>query len=260
LSRRFTDAFLLVLKLAQLLLAHERLLPEVGLVIARVAADFAALQIQDAGGHMVQCAAVVGDDEDRGLAALQVGLQPLARFEIKVVFRFVQQEQVGILQEHERQHEARALSAAQGLEGKFKIRRGKAQAMQHLLDARAEFITAARDEGILHAGVFLQHVFARGHAFFEFGQLLLLRDDIVEGMQHDIEDGEVRGDARNLGERGEARAFHAVHKAAVRLHLAGDDAEDGGLAGAVAANQANAFAHLNAKIHIDKNRFPGEGL
>ena len=79
-------------------LAGERLLLPALALEARVAAapqrQFAAVEIEDHVGDVVEKVAVVADDEDRRGAALQIVGEPQHPFEVEVVGRLVEQQEV----------------------------------------------------------------------------------------------------------------------------------------------------------------------
>ena len=76
---------------------------EIGVVAGAVAAERAAIEIEDAGGEVAQEAAVVGDEDQRAAPALQRLLEVLDRVDVEVVRRLVQEQQVGIA--HQRRGE-----------------------------------------------------------------------------------------------------------------------------------------------------------
>ena len=71
----------------------------------------AAVQLEDPAGDVVEEVAVVGDGDDRPGKLLQVPLQPGDRLGVEMVRRLVQQEEIGLLQQHAAERDAAALAA-----------------------------------------------------------------------------------------------------------------------------------------------------
>jgi hypothetical protein len=95
----------------QLLLLHAL----VGAEVAGVAAQDAAVELDDAGGHAVQEGAVVGDQHHAALEAHQQALQPVDGIQVQVVGGLVEQQHVGhghqrLGQGHALLHAARQLA------------------------------------------------------------------------------------------------------------------------------------------------------
>ena len=89
-------AFLMLVGGEELLLVGFALL-EVLVVVAAVTDQAALANFDDAADELVQKLAVVRDDENRAGIGLQVVLEPQQRFEVEVIGRLVEQQQVGLL-------------------------------------------------------------------------------------------------------------------------------------------------------------------
>src|SRR3546814_5791627 len=69
------------------------------IVVAGVGGELAVLHVDDAVHRAVQQAAVVGDQQESAGIALQKAFQPERGFEVEVVGRLVEQQQVGGLEQ-----------------------------------------------------------------------------------------------------------------------------------------------------------------
>ena len=67
-------------------------LQQIGGKVAGVRQQLAPVQLHDAGSHIVQKRAVVGDGDDAALEVNQQALQPLDRVQVQVVGRLVEQQ------------------------------------------------------------------------------------------------------------------------------------------------------------------------
>src|SRR5262249_54922604 len=70
-----------------------------------------AVELEDPAGDVVEEVAVVRDRDDRALVLLQMPLEPRDRFGVEVVRRLVEEEQIGLPQEHLAERDAAALAA-----------------------------------------------------------------------------------------------------------------------------------------------------
>ncbi|MNL31693.1 hypothetical protein D3C87_1534950 [compost metagenome] len=80
-------------------------------VIALVEGQFAMLEMHDRIDRLVEKVTVVADEEHCVGIGGQVFLQPQGTFEVEIVGRFVQQQQVGLREQYGRQSHAHAPAA-----------------------------------------------------------------------------------------------------------------------------------------------------
>jgi len=138
-----------------------RLLPLVGCVVARVGVHGAAEQLQRPVRDLVQEIAVVADQDQRLAEINQVALQPFRRFDVQVVRRLVQQQQVRFLEQQLGQQQPVLLAAAE-LFHVLAIRlRREVQSGQHALDLMIEVVGVAVVQFVLQ----VVETFAQAAAF-----------------------------------------------------------------------------------------------
>ena len=110
----------LLLLLLDRLALQDLLLPALFLE-ARIAAgpqgQPSPVEMQDMVGDVVEQVAVMADDEDRGRLALQVVGQPQHAFEVEIVGRLVEQQNVGRGEQHRRERDAHAPAAGELRQG-----------------------------------------------------------------------------------------------------------------------------------------------
>ena len=138
LLRRFLAGFLL-----QALFLH---LQE-GRIIAFMRDALAAIQFQDPAGDIVQEIAVMGDQDDAALVFAQRRFQPFHRLRVQMVGGFVQQQDVGRVQQQLAQRHAAALAARQGFDLGVAI--GAAQRVHRLVDLAVQIPQALRLDLVL---------------------------------------------------------------------------------------------------------------
>ena len=68
-------------------------------VAAGIECELAILEMQDRAHGAVQKPAVVADDDDRVGVFRQIAFQPQRPFEVEVIGRLVEQQQVGLLEQ-----------------------------------------------------------------------------------------------------------------------------------------------------------------
>ena len=72
-----------------------------------------ALEVPDAGSDLIDQIVVVRDQQDRTLIALQRNVERVNRFQIEVVRRLVENENIGLLQHELAEEQARGFSAGE---------------------------------------------------------------------------------------------------------------------------------------------------
>ena len=150
-------------------------LDQVVAVVAGVVGQRPQRQIGDARDDRVEEEPVVRDEDDRVRVAGQVGLEPVARVEIEVVGRLVEQQQVGPAEQQLRQREAH-LPAARERVGRLLERRvGEAEPAEHGRDLQVDAVAVAQAEAILQIAVAVEH-----------RVVLLLRDRRVAEARLDV--------------------------------------------------------------------------
>ena len=80
-------------------------------VVATIGVGGAIVQLNDSLTHPVEKVTVVRDEQQGFGVALQILLQPLDHFHIEVVGRFIENEQIGVSNQHRGQGHAFALTA-----------------------------------------------------------------------------------------------------------------------------------------------------
>ena len=103
------------------------LLQQVGGKVAGIGQQLATVQLDDAGGHVVQKGTVVGDGDDGALEIDQQALQPFDGIQVQMVGRLVEQQHVGL--GHQRLGQCHALlgAARQGADNCIRV---QVQALQ----------------------------------------------------------------------------------------------------------------------------------
>jgi hypothetical protein len=188
---------------------------EIGGEVAGIAAQLAAVQFDDAGGHGIQEPPVVGDHQQRTAERPQHTLEPDDRLDVQVVGGFVQQQQFGLAHHGLGQCDALAHAARQGLHQRLAI---EAEAGQDGVDA------VGRAPGVMVievAGECAGDGLADAHARLESGLLWKI---------------------------GDARAARMPDLAGIERRQAGQCLEQRRLAGAIAPDQADALAGFDRQV------------
>ena len=197
----------------------------------------AALDAEDAVGigaidlghvvdHVVEEVAVVADHHaGEGRVGEQL-LEPEDAFEIQVVGGLVEEEQVGLADQFAGDGEAALPAAGERFGAQAAI--GEAGAAQRLVDARGAFQIVEVLAG--------------------------------DGVGDDLVDGVALGEFGVLRHVADARVAAHGDGAGIGLELAGEDPEQGGLARAVAADQAEALAFGDAERDVLEQQAGAEGF
>ena len=180
-----------------------------------------AVQLDDAGGHLLQEGAVMGDKHHAVGKAEQEGFQPLDAGEVQMVGGLIEQQHVGLAGQGLAEQGAALLAAGQLVEGLVRV----------------EF----------------EH---RAQAVDLVGGVATLAKAGLDDIGHDA--GPVGGHI--LGQPGDAGVGHAHDLALVGLEQAGEHAHEGGLALAVASEQADALAAFDLQRDVLQQGTTGEGV
>ena len=201
------------------------------------------------------------DHDERALPVQQRLLQPLDGFQVEVVGRLVQQQQIRLLEQQLRQQCARALAAAQMRQLLAVLILVEAQPAEHLADAHLVVIAAGHLEGGLRMAILVEQ---RGDSRHRRA---------ARPRPGDAPTRPARRPGRAAGRRrvsiascrvivasrwrvlrqiADRQPALANDIAAGRWLGAGQNAQQGGLARAVRADHADAVACFDAEIHAAK--------
>ena len=175
-------------------------------------------------------------------------LQPERAFEVEIVGRLVEQQQVGLREQRRGERDAHAPAAGKFRAWPLLIGGGEAEAGEDRCRAGRGRVRADIGEPGLDLGDAMRVV--RG---FRLGQQ---RGALAMRLQHDL-DQAFRPVRRFLRQPADAPARRDLDVALLGGDIAGDDAEQSGLAGAVAADQADARARRNARGGAFQQRASG---
>ena len=236
---------------------------EVRRVRAAVEFGTAERHLEQGIAGTVQEVAIVGDNHGRALPLAELTLEPLHGRDIEVIGGLVQQEHVGLREQQARQIGTRALPAGEMIERHVEIRLGETQAGEHLLDAIVIQVAAEALEVLLEPAVFFHGRLAAGvirHFKLQAGELGLLADEFHEDRFTRVPDRAFELKIGLLGQIARAQTFEASHFAGRGLLQADQDAQQGGLADAIGADEGQARAAGNGKRNIAEDVLRAKGL
>ena len=259
------DAVALVAVGGRQLLVALRLLGEELVVVAGVEPEALVPDFGDLVDRDVEKVAVVRDQHEGVRIVLQIFFQPVAGFEIEMVRRLVEQQQVGLLQKKLGEGEAHLPSAGEFVGQARPVFFREAQAHQDASDfgfdrvavAGAEFVfdavVAVGDGVVFRAGVVEFRHAVRERFEFRFHGAQVVEDRHALG--EDAAAGEREAVLRKISG---GRAFGDDEAAVVEGVHAGEDLHERGLAGAVAADQADAVAGRDEPVRVFEEEFVAE--
>ncbi len=182
--------------------------------------------------------------------------EPDDRFDVEMVGRFVEQQHIGVEGEDSGQGDAHLPAAAERFDRPVVGLGADAESGEDGLSTAFQVVAAAVLELLLGVAVTLEQAghFIVGHRFahgrFHFADLLAESHD-RRGGGHDLGEGRAsRHFADILRKMTDHGLLRATDLPGIGLFLAGDQAKDGGLAGAVRADQAAAAAGQDLKAGI----------
>ncbi len=230
---------------ALLLRVEHRALLHVKLVVARKDGELAAVDLDDLRHDAVHELAIVRGHHERALVLLQKILEPEDRLDVEVVRRLVEEHRVGLHQEDARERHAHLPPAGEGADVAVHDLVREAEAREDLSSARLERVATELLEARLRLAEVLDELFHFVRVR-RVGELVLELVELLSRLAHLARAVERRGDdalaahlAHVLAEVADRRAAIDRDGAAVGLLLLHDHAENGGLAGAVRADEAD---------------------
>ena len=212
--------------------------PLEGVVAAGVGGELAQLiEMHDLSRHPVQQIPVMADQEQGARIAREVVLEPEARLEVEVVGRLVEQEQIGLGEQHRGQRHPHPPAAGEARE---RPRLG------FLLEAQPGQDRARPRRGGVGADVGEPGLDRR-----DLGRIVGALSGpqqpraLEVGIEHRLARRPLAA-RRLLRDRADARAAPQPHLTRIRAQLAPDQSQQRGLAAAVAADQADPVARRQA--------------
>ena len=205
----------------------------------------------------------MADHHHRAGVALEVIFQPLHGGEVEVVGRLVQDQDVRLFQQQLCDPQPRQLAPRQHPHVLLPGVLGKAHAAEHLLDVHVHVVAVGGVDHRLQRPV----LFQQGGVGGAGGHLPLQHLHLLHGVQHRGKGGahlpvDVQGDVqfgvlRQIPHRDPVGQAELARIVGV---FTGQDLEQGGLAGAVLAHDADAVLPLDAGRHIFQHHLLPKGL
>ena len=228
------DLALLVLEHRLLALLARLALDQEVVVIAGVFVQALAAKLDHARAEGVEEGAVVRDDDEAARVAGQVVLEPEQRLEVEVIGRLVEEQEGRFADEQAGEVRAHDPPAGERLGELVVVGLAEAEAGEDLLGAGLE--------GVVDVPV----VVVLGLELAAAGR--------------DLEDRLVADRGALLREEAEVRAALPFDQAVIRVVFAQDDIEEGGLAGAVGADEAETVGAGDVQRHVREQGARSVGL
>jgi len=225
------------------MLEPELLLLEPGRVVALPGYAVTAVELQDPARHVVEEVPVVGDRDDRALILLEVVLQPGHGLGVQVVGRFVEEQDVGFLEEEPAQGHPALLAAGEHLHRHVRSR--AAQGIHGHVEARLDVPRIQVVDPFLqlalagHEPVHLVVVHGLGELHADLVVLLDQVHGVLKSLLHDLPDGLVRVELRLLFEEAQGVPGREHRLALILLVQSRHDAKQGALARAIQSQHAD---------------------
>ena len=192
----------------------------------------------------------MGDGDHRAAESPDVLLQPLGGVEVQVVGGLVQQQDVRVLQDEAAQVHPGLLPAGEAVKELLPLRLRNGQAVCDLVDRHIRVVAAEGLEPLGEGAVPPQGggvALPRRHPGLQGAHLLRQALQPGEGRAQHILHRVAGGVDRDLGDEAHPPALADDHAALVIVQLAGQYLEQGGLSGAVAAQQPHPLSLVHLK-------------
>ena len=203
--------------------------------------------------------AVVGDKYVTEGISAEIVFEPVAGFQVQVVSRLVEQQQVGLGQQQLGQRDAHLPAAAELVGLPRPIFLAEAEAGEHAAHLRVERVAVERVKALLQHGVALRRGLVLGPGVIELGQLPGQLLDLALHLAQFVEDGEAFFEDGAAGELqallrqvADAHAARLLQRAVVERFQAGQHLHQRGFAGAVGAHQRGLFLVADEPVGLKK--------
>ena len=231
-------------------------------VVALVGIEVAAVDLADPLGNVIQEVTVVRDGQDGALVVVQEVLEPQDRLGVQVVRGLIEQQQIGGLEQQLAQGYATALAARKHVDRHIGI--GQLQGVHGLAELGIDIPAIGGVNLVLelahlgHEGV---HVTVRvAHLLADLIEAIDLGDHIAKCHAHVLDNGLVVVERRLLLQDAHGIAGGKSSVAVGDLLDAGHNLEQGRLAHAVGAHDADLGAGIEAQGHVVKDHLVAMGL
>ena len=175
----------------------------------------------------------------------------------------VQEQHVRTRHQGARQRRPRELPGREPVERPLQLLLADAEPAQHALHPRPPCVASRPLQARLGLLVGPQHVgsgVARGHPRLEVGQLPLGAGGPLDPLGHVALQREAGAEGRTLVVKGDGRPLGQAHAPAVGVQAAREDAQQRGLALAVAAHHGQAVAGVHAEADVPQDVPRAEAL
>ena len=264
-----TDGAVLALFLLQNVFEADGAGLDVVVEVAGVDLEAVGVEGCDLGADAVEEVAVVRDENDGSVVAVEEVLEPLDARQVEVVGGFVEEQDRGPLDEQPSERETNAPAAGE-LGGALREAAGReAEAAEDDGGVGAEGVAAAGLVALLDGAEFVGddlHLGLGGagraegvDAGGEHLHLLLGLDEFGAAAEGVVEHREVVHVADLLREESDGGAGGGANTPGIGLHLPCDNAEEGGLTGAVRADESDPHTRPELPVEVAEEGSAAEG-
>jgi mono/diheme cytochrome c family protein len=211
--------------------------------------QLAAIQFDDAGGHVIQETAIMGDEQYAALVVAQQTFEPQDGTEIQVVGRFIEQQHIRTANQTAGQRHALLHAARQFADQRMAI---QVQLVQRDLDLVIQTPGIGRiklDLNVMHAlhdGVIIVAAELAGQRFIFVQQGRQLAQAGSDGIKH----GHLGREMRFLINVSDLQILLHHQQTIIQLRYACDDFQQRRFTGAVTADQTNPLPCLQRKLSM----------
>jgi hypothetical protein len=173
----------------------------------------------------------------------------------------VEQQQVGLAGQRAGQRGAGQLAAGEGRERTLGLTGVEPEAAEDGEDVVAPAVAAAGFEPLLGSGVGAHRLlagFATGHLRLQALQLRLGLDHLGAAGEDVLAEGRARLPRRPLVMQGDPRAALHAQRSRIGAELAGENPQQGRLAGAVSARERHPFARLELEGDVGEQQLAAD--
>jgi len=225
-----------------------------------------SVELEDPARHVVEEVPVVGDRHDRSLVLVQKPLEPGHRLGVEVVGGLVQQEEIGPAEQQAAEGDPAPLAARERVHAGIAGR--EPEGVHGDLEGAVQLPGSDGLDAVLDLALLGQEAVhlvgaRRSQLFADLVEAPEQRRGLAHTLGHVSEDVAGRIEGRFLGEMTDREAGGEPGLPGVPIVLAGHDPQQGGLAGAVGADDADLGSRVEGKVdplqHLAVGRVENDG-
>ena len=224
--------------------SHSSFLTQKSAVVAGPRCEASAIELDDAGGNLLQEDAIVRHKDHRARVVTEKRLEPCHRLDVQMVGRFVEEQQIRLRHEGAREKDTPAPSTREGV---YDGIRRQLETREHYFNALLQPPAVALFKIVLQASE-LCEIRLRAVVRHLHGNVMVVSHEpakIAEAVRHHVEHRAIVGEGHILHQPRHSQPWLPPYAACVLSGITGDDLQQRRFPRAVSPDYADTLARLD---------------